>query len=252
MRIFIVNLERSLDRKNILEKRCCELGLKVEFIKAIDGKNLSACDIKKMTRSINYAFMPGEIGCALSHQNIYKKMIEENIPEALILEDDVTLPDNLPELINLLPPSPKEPNVLLLSRVNKYFKSPIKNLGSNFKIHRVQNATTTHSYIINLSAARNLLDALYPVWMTADKWSLFEDYSLLKVEAVIPAPIELGTSALLSTINQKKGDKKINKTKKEIWGTLMKKRPLMVKIKHRIRRGLTPLFNPITDQGKGG
>lgn len=31
----------------------------------------------------------GEVGCFLSHYNIWKKMIEQNITDALILEDDI-------------------------------------------------------------------------------------------------------------------------------------------------------------------
>ncbi|MCZ4058659.1 hypothetical protein O3W44_05600 [Pantoea sp. LMR881] len=87
--------------------------------------------------------------------------------------------------------------------------------------------------------------------MTADKWSLFEDLSMINVYAVIPHLITLSNSANASTINMKKGDAHINKKKKEIWDVLMKKRPLKAKIKHRIRRGFIPLFTQITDHGKG-
>ncbi|WP_380183603.1 glycosyltransferase family 25 protein [Kalamiella sp. sgz302252] len=251
MRIFIINLERSVDRKNALTERCEQLGLQVEFIKAVDGRVFTKAEVEKLTAKINYAFLPGEIGCALSHQLIYKRMVEEKIDSALILEDDVTLPDYLPELIQTVSLDKNKAEVLLLSRVNKYFKKPFKKLDGNLNIHRTQSATTTHSYIINLPAATNLLRALFPVWMTADKWSLFEDYSLLTVNAVVPAPVELSASASVSTINVKKGDNSINRKKVAIWNTLMENRPLKVKIKHRIRRGLIPLIHRIVDQGKG-
>ncbi|MEI2267167.1 glycosyltransferase family 25 protein [Erwinia sp. CGal63] len=251
MRVFIVNLERSMERKKALQERCGQLGLEVEFIKAVDGKALTNEEIKKATTPLNYAFLPGEIGCALSHQFIYKKMINEKIKAALILEDDVTLPDFLPSMLEKISLNKTQAEVLLLSRVNKYFKKPVKLLDDHLSIHRIQSATTTHSYIINLPAAISLLDALYPVWMTADKWSLFEDYSLLKVYAIVPAPVELSPNASVSTINTKKGDTNIDSKKKSIWNAIMKDRPLKVKIKNRIRRGLAPLIYSVVNQGKG-
>lgn len=251
MKVFIINLKRSVERKKSLQERCEQLGLEVKFIKAVDGKALTNKEIKRATAPLNYAFLPGEIGCALSHQFIYKKMIREKIKAALILEDDVTLPDFLPKLLEKISLNKAQAEVLLLSRVNKYFKKPIELLDNHLSIHRIQSATTTHSYIINLPAAINLLDALYPVWMTADKWNLFEDYSLLKAYAVIPAPVELSPSASVSTINTKKGDTNINSKKKSIWNAIMKDRPLKVKMKNRIRRGLAPLIYPVVNQGKG-
>ncbi|CAK9885539.1 MAG: hypothetical protein XXXJIFNMEKO3_01939 [Candidatus Erwinia impunctatus] len=249
MRIFIINLERSVERKTALEARCQALGLSVEFIPAIDGRQLNEEEIKNTAQAVNYAFLPGEIGCALSHQLIYKKMIRENITQALILEDDVILPDDLAELLATLPACPPQPSVRLLSRVNKYYRSPC-HVTKTYAINKVYSATTAHSYIINLAAAENLLEALFPVWMTADKWMLFADYTSLRVDAVIPAPIKLAPSASDSTINAKKDDIITKKTKKEIWQKLMKKRPLIAKIREKIRRGLHPLFNKIVDQGK--
>lgn len=251
MKIFVINLERSFERKLALQRRFNELGLTAEFIKAVDGNVLTQEDIKAKTCPLNYAFLPGEIGCALSHQLVYKKMLDEGISDALILEDDVLLPDTLPELLNACATDSEKPEVLLLSRVNKYFKNPVGSINGKFKVYKIQHATTTHSYIINLPAARNLLKALHPVWMTADKWSLFEDYSLLNVKAVIPAPVELSSAAAISTINGNKGDGEIDRKKQHIWKTIMESRPVKVKIKHRIRRGLAPLLHSVVNQGKG-
>lgn len=36
--------------------------------------------------------LPEEIGCTLSHQTCYRRMVAEGIPYALILEDDLTMP----------------------------------------------------------------------------------------------------------------------------------------------------------------
>ena len=42
----------------------------------------------------------GEIGCALSHLKIYQKTVDEDIPYALILEDDTLFDTEFPKYLN--------------------------------------------------------------------------------------------------------------------------------------------------------
>lgn len=250
MKIFVINLARSIERRSRLEKRLAELNIAAEFIKAVDGSALNKEELTKHVRSLNYAFLCGEIGCALSHQFIYRKMVEENIEKALILEDDVYLPHNLKDILKNITIETYAPQVVLLSKVNRYLAHPARRITDTHNLHRVHHATTTHSYIINKQAARNLLDNLYPVWMVADKWALFEDYSWVRVQAVVPAPIILNDNAINSTINESKDDNEHNHKKKIIWRQLMAQRPLKVKIKHRLRRALIPLFYKVINEKK--
>ncbi|WP_130835226.1 glycosyltransferase family 25 protein [[Erwinia] mediterraneensis] len=251
MKIFIISLAHSFERRSAMQAQCEMLGLSYEIIDAVNGKDFSKEEVKKHTRLNNYAFLPGEIGCSLSHIYIYKKMLTDNIEEALVLEDDVLLPDNLPNILEKVSIAQEEPKVLLLSRVNKYLKRPVRKVSPNIKIHKAHHATTSHSYIINLGAAKNLSQALYPVWITADKWNLFEDLSLIKVEAVIPAPVNLGQAASKSTINAQKEDPQLQFRKRKIWNQLMKARPFRAKLKNKLRRSIYPIFNRVVDQGKG-
>lgn len=97
MRIFVINLSRDIDRKVHMEKQLYGFGLKADFVEATDGRNLSEEEIQKIynkEKSLMYLQEPlrkSEVGCAHSHAKIYKKMIEEHIPYALVLEDDIVL-----------------------------------------------------------------------------------------------------------------------------------------------------------------
>ena len=251
MKIFIINMIRSTERRRRMEQQLNKQNLSFEFIEAVDGHAMSEVEKKQHSRKTNYAFLPGEIGCALSHQKIYSKMIDENINKALILEDDVILPDNLNEILKSLNVNNKKPMVVLLSRVNKYIKKPTTHLIDEYAIHKTQQATTAHSYIVNKKAASTLLKNLYPIWMTADKWSLFEDMSLIKVFSIIPHPIHLSDESKKSTINVSIEKSTLHNMKKETWGKIMSNRTIGTKIKHRFRRAITPIFNKIVNQGKG-
>ncbi|MCT4701513.1 glycosyltransferase family 25 protein [Enterobacteriaceae bacterium H20N1] len=223
----------------------------MEFIEAVDGHLFNENEIKQHTRPLNYAFLKGEVGCALSHQKIYKKMIADNIDQAVIFEDDISLPDNIADIIEHIKIDNKKSSIVLLSRVNRFRTKPLKTITQNYKLHKMHQATTAHAYIINKKTAQNMLDFMYPVWMVADKWDFFEDHSIANIDCIIPAPVVLNDFSLSSTINIDNESNTIHKKKKEIWGKIIKKRPLLAKIKHRYRRAIVPLFSSITVQKKG-
>ncbi|PPS58612.1 hypothetical protein CRX72_19935 [Pantoea sp. BRM17] len=73
---YVINHKAQLDALN----------LDYEFVEAVDGTLMTADERAAASAPINYAFLPGEIGCALSHQKIYQKIVDSNIEAAMILE----------------------------------------------------------------------------------------------------------------------------------------------------------------------
>jgi glycosyl transferase family 25 len=110
-KIYYVNLNRRVDRKEHVINEINKTGYNgsVERIEAVDGKQLNINtisnklitpegkeDVLNVNAGMYYILTPGAVGCALSHLNIYNKIIEEMSDNdyALILEDDVTIVDN--------------------------------------------------------------------------------------------------------------------------------------------------------------
>ncbi|QZX98138.1 glycosyltransferase family 25 protein (plasmid) [Pantoea alfalfae] len=91
MKIFVINLSRSPERRASMEQQLSLLNLDYEIVEAVDGSQLSYTEIMKETMPLNYALSCGEVGCALSHINICKRIASEGIPMALILEDDALI-----------------------------------------------------------------------------------------------------------------------------------------------------------------
>lgn len=100
LKIFLINLDHRLDRLNFISSQLNKLNLKFEKITAIDGKNLShpysIVNYRKFLLNQRRSIVLGEIGCAESHRYIWRKILNENISHALILEDDVNIS---PEII---------------------------------------------------------------------------------------------------------------------------------------------------------
>ena len=91
MKVYLVNMDRSTDRLEIMQRRLLSLGLEYERVSAVDGSKLSMED-KKCVVSPNwrypYSLTPGEVGCFLSHKKCWQNLIDSDEPWALVLEDD--------------------------------------------------------------------------------------------------------------------------------------------------------------------
>jgi glycosyl transferase family 25 len=75
-----------------------------EFIEAVDGKELIMTpEIQKMFADNNFNFRQGVVGCALSHLNLWKQLIDDKYNDYyLILEDDTILCNDFANKISKL------------------------------------------------------------------------------------------------------------------------------------------------------
>jgi len=96
--IYLINLKRRSDRFERMMYNLEQLGIHVKVVEAVDGRQLDdnyieSHGIKMMpdfsepyhNRPLTY----GEIGCFMSHFNIWQDMIENNYEKVLIFEDDI-------------------------------------------------------------------------------------------------------------------------------------------------------------------
>ena len=99
MKTFVINLSDRRDRMMLFESQ----KLEYERFDAVNGKKLTYEQLKKLGYDTQSDWIDpihsthltsGEVGCFLSHYNLWKKCIELNVP-LCILEDDAVVPDNL-------------------------------------------------------------------------------------------------------------------------------------------------------------
>ncbi|MDR1146408.1 MAG: glycosyltransferase family 25 protein [Verrucomicrobiales bacterium] len=190
--IFIINLPRVADRRAMMTRQLSALGLPFEFVEGVDGRALSAAalaenyDHDKALRERNAMTLP-EIGCALSHQKIYRKMAAENIPCALILEDDVKLADDLPDVLTELANRPADGEVVLLGHVPRHLRrgrAPLTVTRALARTHGL--CWGAYAYFLDSVAAARLLADAHPVWVVADHWRKFQERGLVMVSAMTP------------------------------------------------------------------
>ncbi|MCY4300781.1 MAG: glycosyltransferase family 25 protein [Aestuariivita sp.] len=101
---FVLSLPDCLDRRSTISGSLRDIDLSFEFFDAVDGRNGLDDDSERQidreaARRAGAHMSDAEFACALSHINIYRKIIADAIPYTLILEDDVTVD---PSLIDFL------------------------------------------------------------------------------------------------------------------------------------------------------
>lgn len=106
IRVFLINLDSRRDRYLFVKKQLDEIGLPFARISAADGHNLTAeeqffFNRQRFLIENKRNAAPGEIGCAVSHRAVWKKMLDEKLEFALIIEDDVTLSHEIIDFLKL-------------------------------------------------------------------------------------------------------------------------------------------------------
>lgn len=197
MRIFVVNLKRSSERREYMQKLLKDFPYPWEFFEAVDGKeikNLSKVySEKKAMHFYGKGLTQGEVGCALSHLAIYKKMVDENIDAALILEDDIIIEKDFLEVVAALRIKKTDNDIVLLGQSDEKAIKQVwgKKISTYQKLHRLLNyGYGAYAYIIDKRAAEKLYTLNFPVKVPSDFWNYFSRYvNIFVVEPNVISPI---------------------------------------------------------------
>jgi GR25 family glycosyltransferase involved in LPS biosynthesis len=174
-KILYINLDRRPDRKQNVEAYIKKYNLE-EYTKrfpAIDGKKIDfeKIDTKLISQeAIQDAFdnkqlyttmTIGGIGCALSHYNIYIKIINEKINRCLILEDDIIFADDFSEKCAYLEPhlNTIDYDLFFLG----YHDTSIKySYYYNYRFKQFNRVYGLFGYIVTLEGAKKLMN-IFPL-----------------------------------------------------------------------------------------
>ncbi len=213
IKIYIINLKKDTERKKHIQHLCAIHNLDIEFVDAVEGKILTREKILESyseslaLTTIGRKLTLGEIGCALSHQKIYQKMLNQNINEAIILEDDIEFQEKFLQIINNRKKFSKETELILLG----YWHPKIKNkkhllsyrekvpITNNYYLGRfIKNPYGTFGYYITLTGVQKLLNILNEkLTMPIDHYTNNEKY--VNLYGIYPPVIHLSNTFDLST-----------------------------------------------------
>lgn len=168
MKTYIINLKTSESRREyILKEVEWYISMRVELVEAVDGRLLSPAEKEERFDTGRFAFrygeypFPGEIGCALSHWECFRRLAESAEEVALVLEDDVvfTRRERVEETIKMCAKILKEKGNGIISLSFPYrIGSFGKRLAYDYSLYRVWKGFGMQAYLIHRVTAEKLLD----------------------------------------------------------------------------------------------
>jgi glycosyl transferase, family 25 len=182
--VFVINLQKSVERRDHTTRQLNDLEIPFQIVDAIDGSGLSEQEIRNNSdygiyRSgfhSNY-LRREEIACSLSHIKVFRKMISEKIELACILEDDVEYLPGFRDLLANIRQSVYEWDILYMghhsacteSEAQCRNKKQIVNTRFYFG-EAIEVPYGAYAYIINIEAAKRLLSIVFPLRMPFDSY----------------------------------------------------------------------------------
>ncbi|WP_391088853.1 glycosyltransferase family 25 protein [Vibrio sp. NH-UV-68] len=208
MKVFVISLKRSPERRKYIKKQLDDLGVEFEFFDAVDGR---AEPPHPLFESYDYAKrlwltsgrMPskGELGVYGSHYLLWKKSIEIEEP-IIVFEDDAAILPSFPSYLDIIKSKIIHYGFLRLEPKNNKGVLCFKEEGENFRISfMTDNFGGLRCYAISPDAAKKLVDHSKRWSMPVDNYVgsiyLHEMPSYILSPAVVENPQEFDSTIQL-------------------------------------------------------
>ena len=216
MRVYLLNLDKDVDRLMAADRRLQSLGIKYERISAICGKDLSPAEKRAKVSyfrwwcTVGIPPRDGEIGCAISHLTVYQRLVESGDKCVCVLEDDIVLDSRFPAILKFaeLNISCVRPQVFLLSNHSDFYE----NTGNGDRIcgyksaknrlpevKRTSGDAFTEGYVLNVPAAKALLRQQTPIKIFADAWRRWAKIGAIELYHILPTVCSQDKSSFVSS-----------------------------------------------------
>jgi glycosyl transferase family 25 len=191
MKIFVITLKESTDRQENIKLQFQNINCPFEFFYGINGKELTAKELSlyyddvKAKKQCGRSLALGEIGCALSHRLVYKKIVEEDIDRAIILEDDSILKEKFSLVTSLLSNIKINKFIIKLDLYDdmRGFVLPCHQIPVNNE-YKILHSTTVgfaSGYYIDKLAAKAMVGLTEKIFVLADSWDVFRNSIRLRI-----------------------------------------------------------------------
>lgn len=201
--LFVLSLPGDEARRAPLCDWLRKHGITYELFYGVDGRQrlgpewATNIDRDAAKLALGRAMGDGEFACALSHQEIYRNVLDRGLPGAVVLEDDAVPTE---AFVGFLARGDyRRADMILLDHSNTRVAGKAVDLGTGIFGHPVVlSPFLTTAYTVDAAAAMGLRRASLPISFTAD-WPC--DISKFGAVAAMPRPVGHPSDAAVSHIS---------------------------------------------------
>ena len=158
MRVFIINLPKSVERLQFQKEQMARLGLSCDFIPAVSTDDFSDEYYEQNAMGWERPLRKTELACFMSHKRAWESVLATSAP-ALILEDDALLSRHTLKLLDDLDKRDDYDLVTLEVRGRRKVLGKTKPLNASYALTELyQDRTGAAAYVLRQSGAKILLD----------------------------------------------------------------------------------------------
>ena len=119
MKCFVINLKRAVERKQYISNQLHQLSQEFEFVEGVDWKDIDPDSLTQTVSNIkiknSYRTLTlGQMGCNLSHRKVLKWLVDSSERMIAVLEDDVRLSNDFPDVLDALETKTKPFDIVFL------------------------------------------------------------------------------------------------------------------------------------------
>ena len=173
---YIINVPGPMgeERRNYINNVFSKANIKYTFYSAYNKNKITTERAES-----NSKLKKGQIALAMTHNDLYKKLLESNNKYMLIAEDDCTFRSNfkiyLNKVINNLPDNFDIVKIGYISNMGSGHSYNMEdnplvpyNSNTNIKFNDTLELPGTECYIVSRKGAKMLLEMNEPIWMPSD------------------------------------------------------------------------------------
>lgn len=191
MKIFVINLDKNVERLRLMGERLAVLGLEFIRFPAVYGKELTAKERKKLVSMFKWwcargSFpRPGEIGAVTSHLMVYRRLLGSGDGYCCVLEDDDQLDKRFKEQLERIEKwiEPSRPQVVLLTNYSK------EHADAEWEVKPSAGDSSAEAYVITRAAAAALLRHNSPAKMPSDCWRFWVQRRVIELYHAFPTVV---------------------------------------------------------------
>lgn len=202
---YLINLAEDRERLARQEEQFGRIGLPFERVEACRDDD-GARDRLRWWCAVLRPAVKGEIGCALSHLSVWRRMQERGEDSAAVFEDDVRLSPETGAALSCAEAACRgNPRLVVLLGDHRRTKEgePLARAGAAFEIVPETWNQCSEGYVIGKAAAATLLRVLRRIRVPVDSWGYYRRKGWIDLMRIEPSACGQDVGAFASGLGER-------------------------------------------------